>query len=140
MRNITQAENASAEVTCGPTTPVGPGGPVFPWNPCTRRKDFSGITFFFKTPECEDTRCDPTHRLSSLSGVTWKALFASRPLQMHQLSCNLPILLNYTAKTEVNLSSLPSCDGKAMVHKCPNQSPISTPKMTRMFKEALGLL
>lgn len=28
-------------LTCGPTTPVGPGGPVFPWNPCNYRKKIS---------------------------------------------------------------------------------------------------
>lgn len=26
-------------LTCGPTTPVGPGSPVFPWNPCMTKWD-----------------------------------------------------------------------------------------------------
>lgn len=26
-------KEAVAMVTCGPTTPPGPGGPVFPWKP-----------------------------------------------------------------------------------------------------------
>lgn len=25
--------------TCGPTTPAGPGSPVFPWNPCNKKCD-----------------------------------------------------------------------------------------------------
>lgn len=32
------------EITCGPTTPVGPGGPVFPWNPCGHEEDGSKKT------------------------------------------------------------------------------------------------
>lgn len=33
------SEIVSVKLTWGPTTPVGPGGPVFPWNPCSHTKD-----------------------------------------------------------------------------------------------------
>lgn len=34
------------ELTCGPTTPEGPGGPVFPWNPCSPKERWMEITIW----------------------------------------------------------------------------------------------